>query len=55
MKPEQSSVSLVLLGVFQPADFSLQRFHEAKLLGEAELANVTYELLVPGQATILIV
>ena len=50
MKPEQSSVSLVLLGVFQPVDFSLQRFHEAKLLGEAELANVTYELLVPGQA-----
>lgn len=50
MKPEQSSVSLVLLGRFKPAEFELRRLTELKALPKSDLEGAQYEALLRDQA-----
>lgn len=50
MKPEQSTVSVVLVGKFKPSELGIDQLREAKALGGSDLDSARYELLVPDQA-----
>jgi hypothetical protein len=51
MKPEQTLVSVVLLGQFKPADFELEAIGSSKALGADDLRLARYEALLHNQVS----
>lgn len=54
MKPEQTAVSVVLIGNFKPAEFRLDSLEKANVLGSPDQAAASYEALVPDQVVVLV-
>jgi hypothetical protein len=53
MKPQQTAVSVVLLGNFAPAEFELEPMRQCRALGPEELLYAAYEALLPNQVVVV--
>jgi hypothetical protein len=53
MKPAQTAVSVVLVGVFATDEFELEPIKQCRALGPEEQQAATYEALLPGQIVVV--